>query len=55
MVPNSERCRPVRLHSKIQRKRKGRQVLGHCQRTKKAMKHKSDGATNYNWRTWNDH
>ena len=38
---------------KKQRKRKKRQVCGPCQRTKKAVKHESNGDTNCNWHTWN--
>ena len=33
--------------SENQRKLKDRQVLGPCQRTKKAVEHESDGDTNF--------
>ena len=39
--------------SENQRKRKERQVLGLCERTKKVVEREGDGITNYNWRTWN--
>ena len=40
--------------SENQRKRKERQVLGSCWRTKKAMDQEVHGDTNCDWRTWND-
>ena len=39
---------------KNKRKRKDKQILGSCQRTKKAVKHKSDSDTNCICSTWND-
>ena len=38
----------------IKRKRKERQVLEPCQRTKKVVERVGDGDTNCNWSTWND-
>ena len=32
---------------------KERQLLGPCQKTKKAVEHESNDDTNYNWRAWN--
>ena len=40
-------------HRVKSKKAKKRQVVGHCERTKKAAKHESDSDTNCNWRTWN--
>ena len=40
--------------SETQRKRKERQVLGSCQRTKKVMEQESDDNTSYNWCSRND-
>ena len=53
-LPNSELCRPRRPLSENQRKRKGRQLLRPCQRTKSAMEHEGDGDTNCYRYTWND-
>ena len=45
--------RPSGPQIKNQRKRKERQVLGPCERTKKALEHEDDGVTNCYWHTWN--
>ena len=51
-------CRSGGSLSKNERKRKDRQILGPCQRTKKIVEHDyddddDDGDTNCNWCTWN--
>ena len=46
-------CRPVGPQRENQRKRKMRQVLTPCQRTKKAMEHENNGDTSCNWHAWN--
>ena len=46
-------CRPSGKQMETQRKRKERQVLGACQKTKKALEHEGNRDTNCNWRTWN--
>ena len=43
----------VIVDEKQEEKWKERQVLGTCQRTKKAMEHGGDGDTTCNWCTWN--
>ena len=47
-------CCPGGSLSENQRKRKERQIFVPCQRTKKAMKHESDGDTNCNQCAWNN-
>ena len=44
---------PVDHRVKIKESKKESQVLGSCQRTKKAMKHDGDRDTNFNWPIWN--
>ena len=46
-------CHPSRSYNENRRKEKESYALRHCQRTKKAVKHKDNSNTNYNWRTWN--
>ena len=41
-------------HTEIQRKRKKRQILRSCQRTKITLEYYCDGDTSCNWCTWND-
>ena len=53
-LPNSGLYCPVRPQSENQRKRKKRQVLRPCHRTKKAGEQKSNGDTDCKWRTWNN-
>ena len=48
---NSGLFHPGRQQSENQRKRKEKQVLRPCQRTKKVMEHKNDSDTIYNWYT----
>ena len=48
---SSEFCRPSEQQSENQIKRKKRQVLRPCQRTKKAKEHDDDDSCN--WRVWN--
>ena len=52
--PKSKLCHSSRPQCENQRKRKERQVLRPCQRTKKVIEHESDGDTNCNWYTRND-
>ena len=44
---------PIGRRVKKKRKPKNRQILGPCQRTKKAMEHESDSHTNCSWCNWN--
>ena len=46
---NSRLYQPGEPQNETHRKRKERQVLRPCQRTKKVMEHESDGDINYNW------
>ena len=52
-MPYSGLYLPSGPQSENQKKRNERQVLGVFQRTKKVLEHDCDGATNYNWHTWN--
>ena len=47
-------CRPGGSQIENQRKRKERQVLRPCKRTKTVMEHGGDGDTDCIWCTWND-
>ena len=45
--------KPNRQPRGNQRKQKEIQVVGPCQRTKKAVEHQGDGDTSCIWRAWN--
>ena len=53
-MPYSRLCRFSGPQSESQRKRKRRQVLELCKRTKKAVEYESEGDAKCNWGTWND-
>ena len=40
-------------HREIIKEQKERQVIGPCQRSKKAEEHEGSGDIHYNWNTWN--
>ena len=57
-LPNRGICPPGRPQSKLKRKRKERQILGHCKGTgkkKTTMEDESDGDSNCNWCTRHSH
>ena len=41
-------------HSKNERKRKDRQILGPCQRTEKTVEHEGEGRADCDWDLWNN-
>ena len=53
-LPSCELCHLGEQQKENQRKRKERQLLGPCQRTKNDREHESDGDINYNYWDWSD-
>ena len=49
---NNKERKKEKNKEKKREKRKERQVLGPCQKTKKAVEHEGDVDTSCNWHTW---